>query len=111
VSGFSIWIGKNARSNDKMLSLAHKDDIWLHAKSVAGSHVIIRAQQKIPDKAVIEIAASFAAHQSKAKGSEWVPVIYTPKKYVRKAKNSPPGAVIVQKEQVVMVQPMEPRDA
>ena len=111
VSGFSIWIGKNARSNDKMLSLAHKDDIWLHAKYVSGSHVIIRAQQKIPDKAVIEIAASFAAHQSKAKGSEWVPVIYTPKKYVRKAKNSPPGAVIVQKEQVVMVQPMEPRDA
>ena len=111
VSGFSIWIGKNARSNDKMLSLAHKDDIWLHAKSVAGSHVILRAQQKIPDKSVIEIAASFAAHQSKAKGSEWVPVIYTPKKYVRKAKNSAPGAVIVQKEQVVMVQPMEPRDA
>jgi len=111
VSGFSIWIGKNARSNDKMLSLAHKDDIWLHAKSVAGSHVIIRAQQKIPDKSIIEIAASFAAHQSKAKGSEWVPVIYTPKKYVRKAKNSAPGAVIVQKEQVVMVQPMEPRDA
>jgi predicted ribosome quality control (RQC) complex YloA/Tae2 family protein len=94
-----------------MLSLAHKDDIWLHAKSVAGSHVILRAQQKIPDKSVIEIAASFAAHQSKAKGSEWVPVIYTPKKYVRKAKNSPPGTVIVQKEQVVMVQPMEPRDA
>ena len=111
VSNFSIWIGKNARSNDKMLSLAHKDDIWLHAKSVAGSHVILRAQQKIPDKSVIEIAASFAAHQSKAKGSEWVPVIYTPKKYVRKAKNSAPGAVIVQKEQVVMVQPMEPRDA
>ena len=111
VFGFSIWIGKNARSNDKMLSLAHKDDIWLHAKSVSGSHVIIRAQQKIPDKSVIEIAASFAAHQSKAKGSEWVPVIYTPKKYVRKAKNAAPGAVIVQKEQVVMVQPMEPRDA
>ena len=111
VFGFSIWIGKNARSNDKMLSLAHKDDIWLHAKSVSGSHVIIRAQQKIPDKSVIEIAASFAAHQSKAKGSEWVPVIYTKKKYVRKAKNAAPGAVIVQKEQVVMVQPMEPRDA
>ena len=111
VSGFSIWIGKNARSNDKMLILAHKDDIWLHAKSVSGSHVIIRAQQKMPDKSVIEIAASFAAHQSKAKGSEWVPVIFTPKKYVRKAKNSAPGAVIVQKEHVVMVQPIEPRDA
>ena len=110
VSGFSVWIGKNARFNDKLLSLAHKDDIWLHAKSVSGSHVIIRAQQKKPNKSVVEIAASFAAHQSKAKGSEWVPVIYTPKKYVRKAKNAPPGAVIVQKEQVIMVKPLEPRN-
>ena len=50
--------------------LAHKEDIWLHAKSVSGSHVIIRAQQKKPDKSVLEIAASFAAHQSKAKGSD-----------------------------------------
>jgi predicted ribosome quality control (RQC) complex YloA/Tae2 family protein len=110
VSGFFVWIGKNARSNDKLLSLAHKEDIWLHAKSVSGSHVIIRAQQKKPSKSVVEIAASFAAHQSKAKGSEWVPVIYTPKKYVRKAKNAPPGAVIVQKEQVIMVEPLEPRN-
>ena len=65
---------------------------------------------KKPDKSVLEIAASFAAHQSKAKGSGWVPVIYTQKKYVRKAKNSPPGSVIVQKEQVIMVEPLEPRN-
>ena len=110
VSGFPVWIGKNARSNDKLLNLAHKEDLWLHAKSVSGSHVIIRAHQKKPDKSVLEIAASFAAHQSKAKGSEWVPVIYTLKKYVRKAKNSPPGSVIVQKEQVIMVEPLEPRN-
>ena len=110
VSGFPVWIGKNARSNDKLFNLAHKEDIWLHAKSVSGSHVIIRAHQKKPDKSVLEIAASFAAHQSKAKGSGWVPVIYTQKKYVRKAKNSPPGSVIVQKEQVIMVEPLEPRN-
>ena len=110
VSGFPVWIGKNARSNDKLFNLAHKEDIWLHAKSVSGSHVIIRAHQKKPDKSVLEIAASFAAHQSKAKGSEWVPVIYTLKKYVRKAKNSSPGSVIVQKEQVIMVEPLEPRN-
>ena len=43
---FPVWIGKNARSNDKLFNLAHKEDIWLHAKSVSGSHVIIRAHQK-----------------------------------------------------------------
>ena len=90
--------------------MANKDDIWLHAKGVSGSHVIIRSQKHQPNKSIIEIVASFAAHQSKAKGSAWVPVIYTPKKYVRKAKNAPPGAVIVQKEQVVMVEPEAPKN-
>jgi len=110
VFGYSIWIGKHARSNDEMLSLAHKEDIWLHAKGVSGSHVIIRSHNKIPNKAVIEQVAAFAAYQSKARGSAWVPVIFTPKKYVRKAKDAPPGAVIVQKEEVVMVQPEAPKN-
>ena len=67
VSGFQFGLEKMPRSNDKLFNLAHKEDIWLHAKSVSGSHVIIRAHQKKPDKSVLEIAASFAAHQSKAK--------------------------------------------
>jgi len=110
VMGYDVWIGKHARSNDELLSMANKDDIWLHAKGVSGSHVLIRSQKHQPNKSIIEIVASFAAHQSKAKGSAWVPVIYTPKKYVRKAKNAPPGAVIVQKEQVVMVEPEAPKN-
>ena len=83
---FFVWIGKNARSNDKLLSLAHKEDIWLHAKSVSGSHVIIRAQQKNLANQWLKLRLLSAAHQSKAKGSEWVPVIYTPKSMLEKQK-------------------------
>ncbi len=105
--GFRIWVGKNAKSND-LLTLKHtfKDDLWLHAKDTPGSHVVIKyiAGRNTPN-AVIEKAAEIAAYYSKRKTDSLAPVIYTPAKYVRKRKGSPPGAVIVEKENVLMVPP------
>jgi predicted ribosome quality control (RQC) complex YloA/Tae2 family protein len=105
--GFMIWIGKNAKSND-VLTLKHtyKEDLWLHAKDVAGSHVVIKHQagKKFP-KEVIERAAQLAAYHSKRKTDSLCPVAVTPKKYVRKRKGDPPGAVMVEKEEVILVEP------
>ncbi len=43
VDGWQILLGKNAKSNDELtLKIAKKNDLWLHVKDVAGSHVIIR---------------------------------------------------------------------
>jgi len=108
--GYTIWIGKNARSNDALVQQAHKEDIWLHARGVSGSHVSIRMNnsREMPDTTVIEEVASYAAYQSKAKGSSLVPVIYTKRKYVRKPKGAAPGTVLVQKENVVIVEPKNP---
>lgn len=105
--GFQIWIGKNSRSNDELtLKHARKDDTWLHAKDVAGSHVVIKnAGNKSIPTPVLEKAAALAAHHSKRKSDSLCPVIYTPKKYVRKRKGDPPGAVVVEREQVIMVKP------
>jgi len=105
-----VWIGKNAKSNDKLLRSAHKEDIWLHARGVPGSHVVIRManNKEMPQKEVIIKAASYAAYNSKAKGSALVPVIYTKCKFVRKPKGAPAGAVLVQKENVEMVEPVKP---
>ncbi|HYG02378.1 MAG TPA: NFACT RNA binding domain-containing protein [Chryseosolibacter sp.] len=106
-NGFRILVGKNAESND-VLTLKHtyKNDLWLHAKDVAGSHVIIKYQsgKKFP-KEVIERAAQLAAYNSKRKTDTLCPVIVTPKKFVRKRKGDPPGAVIVEREEVIMVVP------
>src|SRR5690606_16411814 len=105
--GFEILVGKNARRNDELtFKIAHKNDLWFHAKDVAGSHVIIRqVPGKKPGEAVIERAASLAAYFSKRKGEALVPVSYTERKYVRKTKDLAPGQVIVEKETVVLVAP------
>jgi predicted ribosome quality control (RQC) complex YloA/Tae2 family protein len=56
-------------------------------------------------KDVIERAAELAAYNSKRKNDSLCPVIVTPKKFVRKRKGDPAGAVVVEKEDVVMVVP------
>lgn len=106
-NGFQIWIGKNAVNNDLLtLKYAHKDDLWLHAKDVSGSHVVIKHQSGKPfPKDVIERAAELAAYNSKRKTDSLCPVVYTPKKFVRKRKGDPAGSVIVEREEVIMVTP------
>lgn len=106
-NGFKIWIGKNAQHNDT-LTLKHtfKEDLWLHAKDVAGSHVVVKYQSgKKFQKDVIERAAQLAAFNSKRKTESLCPVAYTLKKYVRKRKGDPAGAVVVEREEVILVEP------
>ena len=108
LEGWKILIGKNAKANDELtLKIANKNDLWLHAKDVSGSHVVVRQQpgRNYP-KHVIEHAAGLAAYHSKRKTDSLCPVIFTQKKYVRKVKGSPPGQVIVEKEEVVMIEPI-----
>ena len=106
--GWQIWVGKNAKNNDLLtLKYAKKFDIWLHARDVSGSHVIIRnPQQKTVPKHIIEKAAELAAYFSKRATESLCPVIVTAKKYVRKTKDLLPGQVIVDREEeVVLVKP------
>jgi len=105
--GFKIWIGKNAVSNDTLtLKYSFKEDLWLHAKDVAGSHVLLKYQSgKTFPKDVIEHAAQLAAYHSKRKNESLCPVAATPKKFVRKRKGDPAGAVVVEREEVILVTP------
>jgi len=104
---FVILIGKNATNNDLLTQkFAHKEDLWLHAKDVKGSHVIIKHLPGRPfPSTVIESAAQLAAYYSKRKNDSLCPVIYTPKKYVRKSKGASPGQVVVEREKVLLVVP------
>ncbi|MCF6360311.1 MAG: NFACT RNA binding domain-containing protein [Cyclobacteriaceae bacterium] len=107
IDEYKILVGKNAKHNDTLtLKIAKKDDLWLHAKDVSGSHVVIK---QIPGRVypayIIEKAAQLAAFYSKRKTDSLCPVLYTPKKYVRKKKGTPAGAVFVEKEKVVLVVP------
>lgn len=105
--GYTILIGRNAKNNDLLTQrYAFKDDLWLHARDVSGSHVIIKYQAgKGFPKTVIERAAELAAWNSKRRTDSLCPVIMTPKKFVRKPKGLAEGQVVVDKEEVVMVVP------
>ncbi len=108
--GFKILVGKSAKNNDELTQRhTFKDDLWLHAKDVSGSHVVIKYQAgKTIPTTVLEKAAQLAAYYSKRKNDSLCPVLYTPKKYVRKAKGAAPGAVIVEREKVLLVKPENP---
>jgi len=108
--GFTILVGRNAQNNDLLTQkYAHKDDLWLHAKDVSGSHVVIRhrAGQPVPEP-VVEHAAQLAGWYSRRQHDSLCPVTVTPKKFVRKPKGSLPGQVLVERERVVLVVPGNP---
>jgi len=104
---YDIYVGKSAANNDELtFDFSHKEDLWLHARDVSGSHVIIKHKQNnVFPKPVIERAAQIAAYYSKSKGSIMSPVIYTLRKFVRKPKGAAHGAVICEKEKMIMVAP------
>ena len=107
VDSFRVLIGKNAKNNDLLTQkYAYKDDLWLHARDVTGSHVILKYQAGKPfPRPVIERAAELAAWHSKRRTDSLCPVTVTPKKFVRKPKGMAPGQVIIEKEDVVLVVP------
>jgi predicted ribosome quality control (RQC) complex YloA/Tae2 family protein len=107
--GLTVLVGKNAKQNDELTTkFAKKDDLWLHARGVPGSHVVLQsigAKNKQIPKEAIEQAAEIAAYFSEARTQTVAPVSYTPRKFVRKPKGANPGAVIVEREEVMMVKP------
>ncbi|WP_162055544.1 NFACT RNA binding domain-containing protein [Pontibacter pamirensis] len=108
--GYKILVGKSAKNNDVLTQRhTYKEDIWMHAKDVSGSHVVVKHQAgKTIPTSVLEKAAQLAAYYSKRKNDSLCPVMYTPKKWVRKPKGSAPGAVVVEREKVLLVKPENP---
>lgn len=105
---YQIYVGRNDKENDMLIKeSAGKYDMWLHAKQIEGSHVIIRNPEKksdIPKRTLFE-AAIIAANFSKAKHSSIVPVDYTWIKYVTKPKGAKPGFVNYTHEKTLFVSP------
>lgn len=100
--GLTIFVGKNAAQNERLTASARGGDLWLHAKDMPGSHVIVRCDgQEAPQK-TLECALRLAAFYSKARGNA-VPVDYTLRKHVKKPSGAAPGYVIYTHQKTVMV--------
>ncbi len=106
-SGHLLLVGRNSRENEALTKSAAPDDIWLHARNLGGSHVILRRVDRthMPSKKTLYEAACLTAYYSKGRGSTTVPVDYTERRYVRKMKNGGPGQVIFTREKTLFVEP------
>ena len=104
--GIAIVVGKNAAQNDRITLGAKPEEMWLHAKDMPGSHVIICCEGEIPH-ATMKQAATLAAWYSKGQRSSMVPVDYTLRKYVKKPSGAAPGKVIYTHQKTAYMTPEE----
>jgi predicted ribosome quality control (RQC) complex YloA/Tae2 family protein len=106
--GYEVLIGETATANDFLLTkIAAPNDIWLHVRASASSHVVIRANNRpeaVP-REVLEAAAVLCARHSGEKHASIVPVDYTLRKYVRKPRGSAPGYAHYEREVTLHVTP------
>ncbi len=104
--GVDIYVGRNNKQNEDLtFRMARKDDLWLHASKVHGSHVIIACAGVTPPDNTITQAAQLAAHYAETAGGQNIPVDVTPVKQVKKIPNGKPGMVIYHQYRTVIVNP------
>lgn len=106
--GLEVRVGRGSKANDQ-LTFRHSSpsDVWLHARDVAGAHVILRwgRADENPPASQIEEAAVLAALFSRARTSGVVPVDWTRRRHVRKPRRAAPGLVIPERVRTVFVEP------
>ena len=110
--GATIMVGRSARENDRItFREAGPDDLWFHARGLAGAHVILKSGGA-PTEASVRAAAQAAAFYSEGRHSGQVAVDYVARKHVRKPRGAAPGAVTYSEEQTLRVAPaLPPADA
>ena len=100
--GSRIYIGKNNKQNDYIISkLASDDDLWFHVHNCAGSHILLKSQN-ITDELIIK-CAKLAKEYSSVKDSSKIGVIYTKRKYLRKPPASALGYVTYKNEKEIVL--------
>ncbi|HEX4621465.1 MAG TPA: NFACT RNA binding domain-containing protein, partial [Myxococcaceae bacterium] len=104
-----IWVGKDARRNDELtFRVAKAHHLWLHARGVAGSHVVVPLDKGAAlSPEVLLDAAHLALFHSRLKGEPRGEVAYTRVQHVRRMKGGAPGEVQYSQEKtfVVRVEP------
>jgi predicted ribosome quality control (RQC) complex YloA/Tae2 family protein len=102
-----IRVGRSARDNDALtLRTARGNDLWLHARGVAGAHVVVpQVRAQGVKEETIRQAALLAAHFSDSRGEGRVEVVMTRVKHVKKPKGAGEGAVVYFQERTLVVAP------
>ena len=106
IDGFRVYIGKNNKQNDYIVSkLSSPDDVWFHTQNTPSSHVLLKiTDKKEPDDKIIYECAKLVKEHSSAKNNTKVGVIYTKRKYLKKPPKSPLGYVTYKNEKEIVVE-------
>ena len=104
-AGLSVWVGKNARDNDKLtFSVARGGDWWFHARDYSGSHVVLRPlKNREPDQESIQDAIHLALFFSKARDKGEGEVCLTQRKYVSRLGKDKAGKVAISKHKAAYI--------
>ncbi|HYM92010.1 MAG TPA: NFACT RNA binding domain-containing protein [bacterium] len=106
--GAVILVGRSARENDRItFRESGPDDLWFHARGIAGAHVILKAGGR-PSEASIRAAAEAAAYYSEGRAGGQVAVDCVARRHVRKPRGAAPGAVTYTGERTLRVTPQLP---
>lgn len=82
IEDYKVFVGRNSNENQKLLSIAKANDLWMHIRDVPSSHVIIRTdKQNLPDS-VIKAAAKLCVDFSVKNPGDYE-VDYTKRKFVK----------------------------
>ena len=104
INGFDVYIGKNNKQNDYIVSkLAKDNDYWFHTRLCAGSHVLLKVQNNEPEEEILFECCKLAREYSSASQPSKVGVIYTRAKNLRKPPAAPLGYVTYKNEKEVLV--------
>jgi len=82
IEDYKVMVGRNSKENQKLLSLAKSNDIWMHTREIPGSHVIIRTDKQNLPESVLHAAAKLCVDFSTDQPGNYL-VDYTKRKFVK----------------------------
>lgn len=108
IGGYAVSVGRNSRQNEMLtFHTAKPGDLWMHARQIPGSHVIISSEGTDVPEEVIESAARLAAWYSRGRQSGKVDIDFTEARHVRKIRGGPPGLVYYTHQKTVTAVPQK----
>jgi len=107
-TGRRILVGRTAEDNDALtFGHARGNDLWIHARGVPGSHVVVPIAEGEADGETQLDAATLAVYFSRRRDDASSEVAMTRVKHVRKPRDAAPGSVRYSQERTVLLR-MEP---
>ncbi len=82
IEDYKVMVGRNSNENQKLLSIAKSNDIWMHTREIPGSHVIIRTDKQNLPESVLNAAAKLCVDFSTNHPGNYL-VDYTKRKFVK----------------------------